>query len=177
VGDVNPSKNLPTLVKACVQLKMPLVLVGSKIVQKEYNKTHPENQDLRYVQQMIKKHPNLIIPTGYISQDDLTSIYNLATVYCQPSFEEGFGLPVIDAMACACPVAVSQTSALIELTKANAFLFDPNSVKSIKKTLTEAMTNKNKQKQFSQKGMVRAGQYSWQKTAQKTIQIYQSLFI
>jgi glycosyltransferase involved in cell wall biosynthesis len=175
VGDINPSKNVPSLVKACIELKIPLLLVGKKFLQKDYDRAHPENTDLVFVQKAIKNNPELVIPTGFISQQDLTALYNLATVYCQPSFEEGFGLPVLDAMSCGCPVAVSQTSAVIEITKTNAFLFDPNSINSLKQALRESLTNSRKRKKFTQAGLKRAKQYSWQKTAKQTIIVYQKL--
>ncbi len=175
VGDVNPSKNLPMLIKACVDLKLPLVLVGKKITEKNYDKNHPENKDLAEVQKLAIKNPKLIFPLGFVSDEELVKLFNLATIYCQPSLEEGFGLPVLEAMACGCPAAVSQTSALVEITKTNAFLFDPVSIDSMKTALKEAFSNQKKRKEFSAWGLKRAGEYSWQKTAKQTIEVYKSL--
>lgn len=175
VGDINPSKNLPILLKACLDLKIPLILVGKKIIADNYDKKHTENKDLVFVQKMIKKHPKLFKALGFINKEDLLSLYNLTTLYCQPSLEEGFGLPVLEAMSCACPVVVSQTSALLEITKNNAFLFDPNSLDSLKTTLKTALKDKEKRKKLAILGFKRAKDFSWQKTAQKTLKVYKKL--
>ena len=175
VGDINPSKNVPLLVKACIKLKTPLILVGKKFIATDYDHRHPENQDLVLIQNLQKKHPNLIFFLGFVSDQELVNLYNLTVLYCQPSWEEGFGLSVIEAMSCGCPTAVSQTSSLVEITKTNAFLFDPSSEESLISAIKEALDNPKKRHTISQAGLIRSKDYSWPKTAKMTLSIYQKI--
>jgi glycosyltransferase involved in cell wall biosynthesis len=175
VGDINPSKNLPLLVKACLELKIPLVMVGNKLAAKDYDRSHPENQDLVFVQKMVKKYPETLFCPGFIDQKDLVILYNQALVYCQPSFEEGFGLPVLEAMSCGCPVAISQTSSLVELTQTDAFLFDPNSKESIVNALGQAIDNKEKRAKIRADNLIKSRNYSWTMTACQTLAVYSQM--
>jgi len=170
-GDINWNKNLPNLTRACLSLKYPLVIVGSAAVKKDVP-IHPWTQDIHWVQKQIKKHPKLIIPTGFVPDEDLPVIFNLATIYSQASFAEGFGLPLVEAMQSGTPLAYSIESCLNEIVDYNGIFFDPSKVSSIKRALKKIWDNKKLQEELSQKGLKRATYFNWKFTALQTLAVY-----
>ncbi len=169
VGDINWNKNIPGLVKACLSNKYPLVIVGAAATQK-FVPNHPWTQDLLYLQS--QKNKNIVL-TGFVSDQDLPYIYNLATLYCQPSFAEGFGLPLVQAMACGCPVAFSQETSVPEVMDHNGQMFNPYSQKSLKKALKILWTSNQLRKHYRKSGLNRAKFFSWPQTAIQTLSVYQ----
>lgn len=168
IGDINWNKNIPTLVKACQNLKYPLVIVGSAATKKDVP-IHPWTKDLRWLQSI--RSPNLIC-TGFVPNADLPYFYNLATVYCQPSFAEGFGLPLVEAMQSGCPVAYSQDSCLDEIMDSNGLKFNPHSQQELETVLTQYWNNKNIRQKYSKLGLARSKNFNWKYTAQQTLALY-----
>lgn len=144
--------------------EVKLVLVGKAFLEK----------DLKETQEIIKliDFNKNIIRLGWIPQEDLIGIYNLASVYCQPSFYEGFGLPVLEAMACGCPVAAASTSSLPEICGEAAAMFDPYNIKSIVEGIKMALNQKS---DLIVKGLKQVGKFTWDKVAQKTYEVYQKV--
>lgn len=167
VGDINWNKNIPSLVKACLNLKYPLVIVGSSAVKKTPN--HPWTQDILWLQS--QKSPLLTL-TGFVSDEDLPYIYNLATLYCQPSFSEGFGLPLVEALQSGTPVCYSQESCLPEIMDFNGEYFNPYSQESIEKSLKKMWSSEALRRKHSTQGIIRAAQFSWESTAIQTLTLY-----
>lgn len=116
-----------------------------------------------------------IIKLGFIPTVDLVKIYNLATLYVQPSFYEGFGLPILEAMSCGCPVLSSNQGSLPEVGSQAAAYFDPNSTGDLELKLTKLISNKNKLQELSIKGLKQAEKFSWQKTALETKKVYEQV--
>lgn len=172
VGDINWNKNIPTLANACIRLKYPLVIVGSSAV-KQNVENHPWNQDLLWLQAKAKVSGNYIILAGYIPDQDLSAIFNLATIYCQPSFAEGFGLPLVQAMQSGCPVVYSQSSCLNEIMDYNGLFFDPNEPSELETALKKFWLNLSLRKKYSSLGLNRAKVFSWQQSAIQTLALYQ----
>jgi glycosyltransferase involved in cell wall biosynthesis len=110
-----------------------------------------------------------------VSTNDLVAIYNLATVYCQPSFDEGFGLPVLEAMACGCPVVSSDRGSLPEVVGDAGLLVNP-SVKGLSLGLKRVLGDVVLRRKLSGLGAKRVKGFSWEKTARETYRVYQSLF-
>lgn len=178
VGDINWNKNIPRLVNACLELKYPLVIVGTAATRQNIE-NHPWNQDLLWLQSIAPKYKetrNLIL-TGFVADSDLVAIYNLATLYCQPSIAEGFGLPVLEAMACGCPVCYSLKSSVEEIVDYNGYPFNPLSQKSIKQALKTVWTSTSLQKTLSQKGLSHSQTFSWRQTALQTLAVYKLAFL
>jgi glycosyltransferase involved in cell wall biosynthesis len=173
VGDINWNKNIPTLVKACLKLKYPLVIVGSSAVKKDIP-NHPWTKDLLWLQSIynLRSNPNDLILTGFVTDEDLPIIYNLATLYCQPSFAEGFGLPLIQAMASGCPVVYSQDSCLDEIMESNGLKFNPHSQKDLEKNLKQFWNNKELRQKYINLGLNRAKSFDWKYTALQTLALY-----
>ncbi|HPT65901.1 MAG TPA: glycosyltransferase family 1 protein [Candidatus Woesebacteria bacterium] len=173
VGDINWNKNIPTLVKACLKLKYPLVIVGSSATKKDVP-NHPWTQDLLWLQTKALKlqSPKKLILTGFVPDEDLPYVYNLATVYCQPSFGEGFGLPLIQAMKSGCPVIYSQDSCLDEIMASNGLKFNPHSQKDLQKKLSQLWNNKDLQQKYKKLGLSHSKNFNWKYTTVQTLALY-----
>jgi len=167
VGDINWNKNIPTLVKACLNLKYPLVIAGSSTVKKVSR--HPWTQDLLWLQ---SQKSSLLHLLGFVPDEDLPIIYNLATLYCQPSYSEGFGLPLIEAMQSGTPVCYSEDSCLPEIMDFNGEYFDPYSQESLESALKKLWLNIKLRQKYSLNGQIRAQSFSWKNTALQTLALY-----
>ena len=174
VGDINWNKNLPTLAEACQKIQIPLVLVGKQVANLEQLDTsHPELSHLSNLKSQIS---NLTVRRlGFVPESDLVAIYNLATIYCQPSYAEGFGLPVLEAMACGAPVICSRSHSLPEIAGDAAIFFDPYSAADLINKINSVLSDKNLQQKLSAGGIEQAAKFTWTKTARETLQVYQEV--
>lgn len=117
-----------------------------------------------------------IILTGYVPPEDLNPLFDGAKVFLFPSLYEGFGLPVIEAMARGVPVITSNISSLPEIAgEGNAIFVDPYNVKEISNALIELLTNRELRKEIIEKAFKKAKEYQWEKTAEETLKVYQEL--
>lgn len=173
VGDINWNKNIPTLVKACLKLNYHLVIVGSSATKKDVP-NHPWTQDLLWLQTKVLtlKNPKDITLTGFVPDEDLPFIFNLATIYCQPSYAEGFGLPLIQAMQSGTPVVYSQDSCLDEIMDSNGLKFNPYSQKSLQKALNQFWQSGTLRQQYIKLGLDHAKKFNWKNTAIQTLALY-----
>ncbi len=112
---------------------------------------------------------------GPLPEEDLPALYGGATLFVFPSLYEGFGLPVLEAMACGAPVACSATSSLPEVAGDATLFFDPSDVEDIATTLRRALDDPDLRVALRERGLARARQFSWQQTAQKTLEAYVAL--
>lgn len=186
VGDVNWNKNISGLIKAFKQIftsevppcrrqdssisKVKLVLVGKAFLDKSLKET-------KEILQLIKKLNlvNQIKLLGYVPTRDLVRIYNLAAVYCQPSFDEGFGLPILEAMACGCPVVAAKAGSLPEVCGQAAVMVNPQNSQLMAEGLKKLIIDKKARDEWRKKGFARAKSFSWEKTALQTIHVYQKV--
>jgi len=173
VGDVNYNKNIPGLIKAFASIKdqnLKLVLVGKAFVNKEVKET----QEILQLVKSLGLEKNIIF-LGWVSSEELVAIYNQATIYCQPSFYEGFGLPLLEAMACSCPVIASDNSSLGEVCGSAAIMVKADTIYSIAEGIKLLINNKAKREELSKKGLEWVENFSWEKTAQKTHEVYKKV--
>ena len=193
VGDINYNKNIPNLIKACNLAKIPLVICGKQALEIEergvdlkslrgprdwvrflFNIPHPELAHYEELLGEFKKSKN-VIRVGFVPDEDLVKIFNLASVYVQPSFYEGFGLPVLEAMASGTPVVVARTNALTEISQDAALVVNPKDPKDMAEKINIAIRNLEVRSRLTQKGLARIKDFSWEKTARKMIKIYKEL--
>jgi len=189
VGDVNYNKNISVLVKATLLAKVPLVIVGKHAVnidnfQSElqnlvgprdwirylFGKPHPELAHYHDLLELFK-YPH-VKRLGFVSDEDLVGVYNAATLYCQPSFAEGFGFPVVEAFACGTPVVISQSQALVEIADGAAALAKNNDEKDFAKKISKMITGSSYRNDFVRKAKEKSKEYTWKKTARETIAVY-----
>lgn len=174
VGDVTWNKNLPKLLQAIKTINIPLVMVGKALVEDNFDKNNRWNQDLIKVQEECRRNKK-ILRLGFVPEDDLAKIYNQAHVLTMPSLYEGFGLPVLEALACGCPVITSRNSSLKEISGESAIYIDPENIDNITSRISQILNLKRESdeyKKLQQAGMSWVAKFSWEKTAKETINIY-----
>ncbi len=169
VGSIEPRKNLLGLLQAYNMLE-PSIKDTYKLVLAGFKGW--ENKELM---QLIEKNKKNIHYLGYISDEELAKVYNLASLFVFPSFYEGFGLPVLEAMACATPVVCSNSSSLPEVGADAACYFDPNNTEDIAKKITLVLNDTSLQQQMLQRGLQIAKNFTWEKSAQKHSEIFQKV--
>ena len=118
---------------------------------------------------------NDAIFTGYVADEDMVKFYNLADIFILPSLYEGFGLPVIEAMACGCPVIASNSSSLPEVVGNAGVLIDPNDYRPWVDPIYEILTNDGFKQKLIKKGLKRSKTFSWEKTSKETWQVYEDV--
>lgn len=173
VGDVNWNKNLPGLIRAFGQLTDPrthLVLVGKVFADK------PRIPEFLAVEQAIIEsgQSSRIHLLGYLPSHHLGAIYHEATLYCQPSFDEGFGLPVLEAMKAGCPVVSSNRGSLPEVGGEAARYFDPEQ-DDLSGILAELLGSHRQRAEMITQGLHQAKKFSWTKAAIATHTVYEKI--
>ena len=173
VGDINWNKNILGLLDGFNQVKdqfTHLVLVGKVWSDK------PDIPEFRAIMDKINASPkkSLIHLLGYIPNHHKGSIYNLSTLYVQPSWDEGFGLPILEAMSLGCPVISSNRGSLGEVGGDAVVYFDPNS-NELSKKIDDLLRSEPKRQELSALGLIQAKKFSWQKTARATMEVYEKV--
>ncbi|MGD0783199.1 MAG: glycosyltransferase family 1 protein [Candidatus Aminicenantales bacterium] len=167
VGAFEPRKNLSGLIEALGILhrsgrKIPLVLVG-----------RPGGDSARVAAKIRESGLEAWIrPAGYRADEDVRALYGAATALVFPSFAEGFGLPLLEAMACGLPAAVSGCSALPEIGRDAAAYFDPSDAGEMAAVIGMLLGDEEKRREMSEKGRRRAADFEWRKTAAETLEFY-----
>lgn len=174
VGDVNYNKNISGAIKAFSRLSgkhsgLYLVLVGRGFVE--------DSAQLRQLIDLISRLglAGKVMRLGFIDLSDLVGVYNLAQVYLQLSYAEGFGLPLLEAMACGCPVIAGNLSSLPELAGDAAILVDPDKADKIALNISEIITDAGKRNKLIRKGLQRVTEFSWDKCARQTVEVYRQI--
>ncbi len=170
VGRLDPDKNLVRLIESFARLVQSgnrehvLVLAGAKDHRAEH---------LPRLAEKLGIADRVVFP-GYVDQRFLTALYQEAAVFCYPSLNEGFGLPVAEAMAGGTPVVTSNTSSIPEVAGDAAIMVNPESVEEIAKGLAEAL-RPERGAELSEAGRERARRFTWEKSAQEHIAAYEEV--
>ena len=175
VGDITWNKNLPRIISAATEAKIPLVLVGKALTVSDYDKSNPWNSDRNKVFELIKNNP-YIYRTGFISDEELVMLYNIAVVAVMPSLYEGFGLPVLEAMNCGCPVITSKEGSLPEVAGDAALYVDAYDTNSIANGMKTLFKETEAQEKYKEKGIQQSKKFSWEKVAKETIAVYEKAY-
>jgi len=169
VGMLEPRKNVVGLIEAFVKIsnkKMhKLVIVGKKGW--KYHSIFQKVKELHLEKEVIF--------VGYVPDEDLPALYNTATCFVYPSFYEGFGIPVLEAMACRCPVITSKNSSLEEIGGDAAIFVNPYNIKTIKEAMELLLNDQDERKKRQNAGLLQVQKFSWTIMAKKTKEIYVSL--
>jgi glycosyltransferase involved in cell wall biosynthesis len=171
LGNTAPKKNTINVINAYVIYcrtvtdHIPLVIL-------DYNKNLVEN--------ILRSQGNedlidsFYFP-GFISSDDMALIYNAATLFLYPSLRESFGLPILEAMGCGTPVITSTTSSMPEVANNAALLVDPKDVNDIAEKMHAILSDEKLRQNFSELGIKRAAEFSWKKSAENLLAIYNQI--
>lgn len=169
VGDLQPRKNQIGLIRAFEEVvvnnpQLPhwLVLVGK-------GKFHAAEVHEAARRSRVAERIRF---TGYVDDEELRQIYSAADLFVFPSLYEGFGLPILEAMACGCPVACSKATAMPEVADSAAILFDPRSVSEMARAMQDLLLDRELRSRMSRLGLQRSTQFSWEATARKTLDVY-----
>ncbi len=173
VGDATWNKNLPRLLEAAIEAEQHLVLVGKKIAE-ENVVNHPWNKDLLTARSLIRSS-EFLHAIGFVPDEDLVTLYNLAYVACFPSLYEGFGLPIVEAMQAGCPVIASREGSIPEVGGEAVYYVDAYSSNDIANALKEVKKDKSLQHTLREEGLKQAKNFSWDKTARETIAVYRKV--
>lgn len=115
-----------------------------------------------------------VLFTGYVCDEDLPRIYNLAAAVVYPSLYEGFGLPIVEAMACGRPVLTSDRGAMAEVAEDAALLVDPEDIEGMADGLHRLLVDETLRRDLVEAGLKRASRLTWEETARSTLQIYKT---
>jgi alpha-1,3-rhamnosyl/mannosyltransferase len=169
VGTIEPRKNLARLVAAWARLRAEraiphqLVLVGAR-----------GWYDQPIFEQVARcGFADQVIFTGYVPRADLPGLYSGADAFVLPSLAEGFGLPLIEALACGTPALISATPALLEVADGAALSVDPLRIGAIAVGLERIVSDPQLRGYLHEQGLRRAAEFSWQRTANLTLGVYQ----
>jgi glycosyltransferase involved in cell wall biosynthesis len=166
-GSISPRKGLSFLAQAFADLRkqhgMPhrLVLTGARSW---------GDPDTRSVLERIPRQDILIL--GQVPASSLPAIYSLADLFVFPSLYEGFGLPVLEAMACGCPVVCSNLTSLPEVAGDAALMVDPRDVQALVGAMAVALTDARTRERLIEKGRARAASFTWEEVVRKTAAVF-----
>lgn len=172
VATVEPRKNLVTLLDAYLLLQQhlgtdcpPLIIVGRQ----GWNCTD--------IADYTKQLAGLVHFPGYVADEDLVALYQMAICLVFPSLYEGFGLPVLEAMSAGCPVITSNTSSLPEVAGDAGLLIHPLSAHDIYMAIRSSLEDEKLREQMVRDGRVQAARFSWEETARMSRDVYTNLFV
>jgi glycosyltransferase involved in cell wall biosynthesis len=166
IGTLQPRKNIPVAIETLKNLDIKLVLAGNR-------KAH--NFDPKIYETIEKNNlqKSVIFP-GWIDEEDKPALLQMAACFVFPSLYEGFGIPVIEAMAAGTPVVCSDIPVLREISSDAALFGDPKNSKDFAEKINSVFSDENLQRELIEKGTEIAQNFTWQKTAEKTLAIYNS---
>jgi glycosyltransferase involved in cell wall biosynthesis len=169
VGSFHPRKNVPAIISAfeCLADKNPhdLVLVGSPVWHISEMKSRIENSSFS----------SRIRSIGLVPRSELPCFYNQASIFIFPSLYEGFGFPVLEALACGCPTVTSNVSSLPEVAGEAAILIDPFDIQEISNAIMDILIDDSLKDELKQRSIIQAMKFSWVETATQTINILTSV--
>ena len=170
VSTLEPRKNIVGLLDAfaalpaSIQKQYPLVLVGGR---------GWADEDIH---ERLRKYSDLpIIRPGYVRDEHMPSLYSAASLFIFPTHYEGFGMPPLEAMACGTPVITSATTSLPEVVEGAAIKINPANIHEITEAITLVLKDKDMQFTLSEMGLSQAKKFTWEKSAKKALEIFESL--
>jgi glycosyltransferase involved in cell wall biosynthesis len=170
VGNLQPRKNLHRLVKAYAILREKAKIQHKLVIVGKAQWRTSELYSLIHERQLDQD----IVFTGYVPDKDLPLLYNGADVFAYPSLFEGFGLPVLEAMACGTPVVTSAVASIPEVATDAAILVNPCQVDEIAEAIQAVLSMPRLAEELKQRGLQRVARFSWRETAEETLEAYKN---
>jgi glycosyltransferase involved in cell wall biosynthesis len=176
VGTLEPRKNITGIIKAFHHLKKAeasgsqkykLVIVGKK------------GWFYQEIFESVKKHhlEDSVVFTGYVTEEEKRELLMKAFLFLYPSFYEGFGIPILEAMACGVPVITGNISALPEVAGDAAILVPPRHWQEISTSMLKLLSDRHLYEKLSHKGLEQAAKFTWEKTAEKTMELFEKIIV
>jgi len=169
LGNIEPRKNIQGLIEAFNNLKDKYNLEHQLVFIGAGNQRY-----LNYLRRSLPYSSDILF-TGYISSEEKAYLYRLSSLFVYPSFYEGFGFPPLEAMACGVPVICSNSSSLPEIVGNAGLLVDGYNINELTESIFQMLTNNGLRDNFIKRGLERAKFFSWRKTAQDTLQLFNSI--
>ena len=170
VGTLEPRKNFGTLIKAFVNIKRrfpdyKLVIAGKK------------GWKFKHIEEAVKKYKleDDVIFSGYLKDGELKCLYTAAKVFAFPSLYEGFGIPPLEAMSCGCPVVSSNIASLPGVIEEAGLLIDPRNSYKMADAIMSFLEDEDFRQKFIERGKAQAAKDSWKESAQKVLEVFESL--
>jgi glycosyltransferase involved in cell wall biosynthesis len=169
VGNVEPKKNLPLLLRVFDRLKSKYRSLKLVICGRISWKSRPFWKAMKSL-----THQKEVILTGYLSDEAVHALYCMAEAFVFPSLTEGFGVPPLEAMACGAPVITTDCGAVAEIAGAGAILIPPTDGHELEKALVRVLDSEALRMELKAKGLAQSAKYSWKQAAMKTLQVYKA---
>ncbi len=172
LGAIDPRKNTELVIKTYLELKIKnninekLLIVGIP--------NWKQSEFYNIVEESNFKEDILFV--NFVSEEDLVLLYNCASIFLYPSLYEGFGIPLLEAMACGVPVVTSNVTSMPEIAGDAAFLINPHNGQELKAAVIKLLSDENLRNDLIARGLKQAKEYSWIKTAKQTLAIYESVY-
>jgi glycosyltransferase involved in cell wall biosynthesis len=174
-GGFDLRKNVPRVIEAYSRLPETLKREYQLVIAGRYQHLgHPLYPDPRETVRRLGLERSVIF-TGQIREQDKAPLYSAATVYAFPSLYEGFGMTVLEAMACGTPVVTSNVSALPEVVGDAGSLVDPYSSEAIGQALAELLESQERRADLARRGLERARRFTWPQVADQTVRVYKQI--
>jgi glycosyltransferase involved in cell wall biosynthesis len=164
VGALEEHKRVPLAIAAATRAKVPLVIVGQ----------HTPEQQRHLAETVERLHAGPFVRyLGYVPGEDLPLIYRNANVFVFPSVYEGFGLPILEAMAAGCPVVTTSAASLPEVAGDAAVVLPPDDLEALVEAVSEIAEHNDLQRRLIKAGTARAKEFTWEETARQTLRVYE----
>jgi glycosyltransferase involved in cell wall biosynthesis len=174
-GGFDMRKNVPRLIEAYGLLPEPLRREYQLVIAGRYARLgHPLYPDPRETVRRLGLDANVVF-TGQIREQDKAPLFSAATVFAFPSLYEGFGMPVLEAMACGTPVVTSNVSALPEVAGDAGLLVDPYDTRALSAALAELLESQARRDEMARLGLERARRFTWPQVAEQTVRVYKQI--
>lgn len=165
IGRINARKNIPVLIKSMLHINIPLVLIGKKEFKSFDLDSLAESYGVK----------GKLITLGFIPEEDLISILSSSTVFCFPSYVEGFGLPPLEAMKCGIPVVTTSGTSIPEVCGDSVLYFEPENEIQLAELINSIIDNEELRKNLINKGFTQSSNFTWNFSALKLIEILEKI--
>ncbi len=179
VGGIHERKNIVRLIHAFALLvrrenyEGKLIITG-KVSGAPYQEKMKRLCDIAVAEEKLEDR---VVFTGFITDEELDTLFSMADIFVYPSLYEGFGIPVLEAMNSGTPVITSFSTALSEVAGDAALLINPEDTEDIYRAMKKLLNDKNLRKELIKKGKKRAAEFSWDKTAEEYLKLYSDIVI